>query len=237
MSFKVQLEIFEGPLDLLLFFIKRDEINIYDIPIAKITGEYFEYLQLMKFLDIKIAGEFILMAATLMRIKAKMLLPIYRDGEEDEEEDPRKELVDMLMEYKKFKEMAEVLSVYELEQKRFFTGGFDLDSYLGEPEYSEYLRDVSLFDLISTFKGVMENLPEETFHEIKRLNVSIDRQSAYILNKFGGRKSYYFSELMKDINKKIVLIVTFIALLELMRQRKISVKQRKFFDDILICKL
>ncbi len=120
MSYKVKLEVFEGPLDLLLYLIKKEEVNIYDIPIAKITDQYLEYLELMQLMDLDIAGEFLVMAATLMHIKSRMLLPPDQLEEEEAEEDPRAELVRRLLEYKKFKEAASQLATMESQQKHFF---------------------------------------------------------------------------------------------------------------------
>ena len=156
MSYKVRLEIFEGPLDLLLHLIKKEEVDISDIPISKIAGQYLEYLELMKMLDLNIAGEFIVMAATLMHIKSKMLLPKVEGEEELEEEDPRAELVKRLLEYKKFKEVAGELFYMEKCQKDVFSRQISENTKITKED--DVYFEASLFDLISTFNKVMKEI-------------------------------------------------------------------------------
>ncbi len=153
MSYKIKLELFEGPLDLLLYLVKKDHLNIYDIPIATVTEQYLQYLNLMQLLDLNIAGEFLVMAATLMQIKSKMLLPAEEQtGAEEEQEDPRQELVKRLLEYEKFKEIAESLRKRETDQREVFKRpktGIDIDKEaLGE---KEVYFEASIFDLINAF--------------------------------------------------------------------------------------
>src|SRR3990167_9337508 len=164
MTYKVKLEVFEGPLDLLLYLIKKEEVDIYDIPISRITKEYLEYLELMQLLDLNIAGEFIVMAATLMHIKSKILLPKDPTQEEEAEEaDPRAELVRRLLEYKKFKEAAGELSHMASKQKGVF-GRITAESPVApDPEEAEFF-EASLFDLITAFTKVMKDIPKEIFH-------------------------------------------------------------------------
>ena len=162
MSYKVKLDVFEGPLDLLLYLIKKNEIDIYDIPIASITEQYLEYIDLMRMLDLNIAGEFLVMAATLIHIKSKMLLP--PDEKEllpEEEEDPREELVRRLVEYKKFKEVAGILQDLEGQRKKMFTRDIPF-----EVEPGEVFFEASLFDLITAFTRVLKDVPKDIFQEI-----------------------------------------------------------------------
>ena len=163
-EYKVDLEVFEGPLDLLLYLIKKDEVDIYNIPIEKITTQYMEYLNLMRMLDLNIAGEFIVMAATLMMIKSRMLLPVEErpEGQEEEEgEDPRWDLVRRLVEYKKFKDAAMHLQEKEYFQENVFSLGRE-GAVLGPEDSGAMLQDVSLFDLISAFSEILKKAkPEE----------------------------------------------------------------------------
>ena len=166
--YKVKLENFAGPLDLLLYFIRRDEIDVYDIPIARITEEYMETLEIMETLNLNVAGEFILMAATLMRIKAKMLLPKPQLSDEDEVEDPRAELVQQLLEYQRFKEMAYDLDKLAMERRKYHPRGFEMNSPELEEDAASYLKDVTLFETASilTVSDVL-GAEEETLLEIK----------------------------------------------------------------------
>jgi segregation and condensation protein A len=182
-SYTVKLDIFEGPLDLLLFLIKRDKIDIYDIPIAHITRQYLEYIELMKDLNLEIAGEFIVMAATLMRIKVKMLLPKTQD--EEEEEDPREELIAALVEYRKFKEAAQILREKETEQSSWYARK-DF-SFIDKLPEDEILVEASLHDLIFAFKRIIDSQPKETFHTINYPKVTIEERVEYetILGNLG----------------------------------------------------
>lgn len=227
-AYFVKLDIFEGPLDLLLFLIKRDKIDIYDIPIAHITKQYLEYIDLMKDLNLEIAGEFIVMAATLMRIKVRMLLPKTQD--EEEEEDPREELVAALLEYRKFKEAAQVLREKETEQSRWFPRK-DF-SFLHKLPEDEILVEASLHDLILAFKKIIDTQPKETFHTIDYPRVTVEERIEYILNRLGQKDGVVFTELFSDAPIRLVMVVTFVAILELIRLQKIYIRQTKHFSDI-----
>jgi segregation and condensation protein A len=227
-TFPVKLEVFEGPLDLLLFLIRKSEIDIYDIPIALITRQYLEYIELMKELDLDLASEFILMAATLIRIKVKMLLP--RD--EIEEEDPREELVSALLEYKKYKEAALSLRRKEEEEQVFFPRS-DF-SFVDKDESMEPLKDANLFDLLVAFKKVLDNQPRESFHSIEFQKVDLEQRIQYILDYLADKEKVSFEELFEDNPARLVLVVTFMAILELMRLQEIRVMQRKHFSRIFI---
>ena len=235
MSYEVKLDIFEGPLDLLLFFISRDEIDIYDIPISRITDSYLNYLDLMRQLNIGIAGEYIRMAATLMRVKARTLLPQLSGGQDDEDyEDPRNELVQMLLEYKRYKEIASDLKIQETEQRQHFPRKPDLSYVDTEVSPDEVLSDITLFQLMKTFKHLMENIPETPTHKITRVETNIRKQSEYIRQRITEHGKLYFSEVMKEFNNKITIIITFIALLDLMKSQQVVVFQSGIFDDFRI---
>ena len=235
--YKIKLEQFEGPLDLLLFFIKRDELNIYDSPISRITKEFLEYVNLIKLLDLEIAGDFILMASTLMHIKVRMLLPREVD-EKGEEIDPRAELVAALLEYKKYKEMSEELSFFESNQRKIsFRGNYSVDPKETFSEYDVLLKDVSIYDLAKTFKRIIEGIKEEPIHEIIKVNVSIDEQIEHILNLIEAKLEISFLELIEGMKEKIRIVVTFIALLELTKMGKIGIKAAKDFNNFTLYKL
>lgn len=236
--YRVKLSDFEGPLDLLLFFIKRDELDIYDIPIAKITKEFLEYLQYLQELDLDIAGEFIVTAAELMQIKAQMLLP-RPDGDGEEEFDPRAELVRRLLEYKRWKEMAEELERKQIQQRMLaYRGNFEHDPKVYETEHEDDpFKDVTLFDLIAAFQFSVNKMPRKHVHEIDKLHVTIDEQMEYILNVFKERDQVSFFEMMSTITEKIRIVVTFLALLEMMKSKIIAINQLEAYGDITIVKL
>ena len=232
--YKVKLNQFEGPLDLLLFFIKRDELNIYDIPIANLTKEFLEYVNLIKILDLEIAGDFILMASTLMHIKVRMLLP--RDiDEKGEEIDPRADLVKALLEYKRYKEMSDELSYFETNQrKRKFRGNFSEDIKEAPNEYDVLLKNVSIYDLAKAFKFAVEQIKNEPVHQIRKLNISIEEQIEFIKSKLKEFPELHFLILVKEINEKIRIIVTFIALLELVKMGRVGIRTTSAFNDFII---
>ena len=232
--YTVRLQDFEGPLDLLLFFIKRDELDIYDIPIARIAKEFQEYLHFMQHMDLELAGEFLVMAAELMQIKVRMLLP--PEPGEREDADPRANLVQRLVEYKRYKEMALEMKRREEERMHLYERGYRAaDEHAVEEESAgDIVRDVTFFDLIASFKFAMERMPKRFVHEIQRLNVSIDEQITYILDFFSRRSEATFYDLVKDMTEKIRIVVTFIALLEVIRSRKVIVRQVSAFGEVSI---
>ncbi len=234
--YRVKLQNFEGPLDLLLFFIRRDELNIYDIPISKITNEFLEYLHYIQTLDLDVAGDFIVMAATLMQIKVKMLLP-REEGEE--EEDPRAELVRRLLEYKRFKEAAESLEFLDDEARQiYYRQGFQSDpKRIRLEDQEEGLKDITLFNLITGFKKVMDHLPKKIYHDVELTNVTIDEQISYLLDFFRVRKEGTFLEVISHMTEKIRIVVTVIALLELMKNQVLGVRPIDGKDDVVIYKL
>jgi segregation and condensation protein A len=235
MVYRVKTEIFEGPFDLLLFLIRKHEIDIYDIPIHDITNQFLEYVEIMKILDLEVAGEFIEMVATLMSIKARMLLPKPVFGDDENAEDPRTELVQRLLEYKKFKEAASEMYEFEDHRRKMYSRKFFLRPEEEQPTSNEeYLQNVTLFDLLLAFKKALDNMPKVTYHEVKKIEVTIEEQTDYILNTLESRSKILFSELIGKFKDKIIVIVTFLALLELIKLRKIMVKQSRVFEEISI---
>lgn len=228
MSYKVKLEVFEGPLDLLLYLIKKNEIDIYDIPVAEITEQYLEYLELMRMLDLNIAGEFLVMAATLIHIKSKMLLPPEeKELLPEEEEDPREELVRRLLEYKKFKEVAGVLQDLEGQRKKMFTR-----DAVFETESGEVFFEANLFDLITALTRVLKDIPKDLFHEIIKDEFTVEQKVHDLLHMFVTAPVLYLSELFKKAKNKIEIIVTFLAILELIRLKEIMIVQKQSFGEI-----
>jgi len=232
MTYKVKLEVFEGPLDLLLYLIKKEELDIYDIPITKITDQYLEYLELMQLLDLNIAGEFLVVAATLIHIKSKVLLPPDpTDGIEMEDEDPRAELVRRLLEYKKFKEAATELSQMETKQKHFFSrvgpGYKDVEA----PKEDDFF-EASLFDLITAFTKVLKEIPKEAFHHVIKDEFTVSQKIHDILHLLVEKQKMVFTELFTAAKNKFEVITIFLALLELIKIREVVVVQKTAFSEI-----
>lgn len=232
--YKIKLDQFEGPLDLLLFFIKRDELNIYDIPISQITGEFLEYVNLIKLMDLEVAGDFILMASTLMHIKVRMLLPREVD-ERGEEIDPRADLIKALLEYKKYKEVAEDLTFFESSQRKIsFRGDFSEDAMESPPEFEILLKNISVYDLAKAFKKAIEGIKPQVVHEVKKINISIEEQVQFILGRLAEKGEIHFLSLIHGMREKIRLVITFVALLELTKIGKIGIKESAEFNDFVI---
>ena len=221
-------------MDLLLFFIKRDELDIYDIPIARIAKEFSDYMHYLQELDLEIAGEFLVVAAELMQIKVKMLLPP-EPGEEDDA-DPRTNLVQRLVEYKRYKEMAFEMKKLEEEQfKVSYRGYYEMDARVYEKETGEdMIRDVTFFDLIASFKFAMDRIPKRMFHEIVKINVTVEEQIAFLEELFSHRSEATFFEIVKDFTERIRIVVTFLALLEVIRSKKIIVRQLSPYGELSI---
>jgi|TARA_B100001750_G_C15511188_1_gene603771 segregation and condensation protein A len=234
--YKVQLDQFEGPLDLLLYFIRRDEIDIYDIPIAKITSEYLQIIEGMKSMNLSVAGEFILMAATLMRIKSKMLLPRPELDDEGKPIDPRTELVQQLVEYHRFKDVSSELSLKLHDQSyRHERSGFQEIDEMGD--VGVYFKKVSLFDLAQYFKEAMDRMPVITAYELRREPISLDDKKHFILKSFDGDGTLTFSRLLSSCKDKQEIIITFLSVLDLMRLLEIVIYQNNLFGDIEIHRL
>lgn len=228
---KVEIDQFQGPLDLLLYFIRRDEIDINDIPIAKITAEYLQIVEDMKSMNLSVAGEFILMAATLMRIKSKMLLPRPDLDDLGEPIDPRTELVQQLIEYKKYKDIADNLSekweALSYQHERSVTQSID-----DIEKEINYLKEISVFELAKHFKEVMDRAPEINPYEVDLNTLDLSDKKQFILSSFDGRGILSFEHLLKSCKSKLEVVITFIALLDLVQQFKIAVFQSSLFEDI-----
>ncbi len=233
MSYQVHLDQFDGPLDLLLHLIKKNEINIYDIPIALITAQYLDYLQVMKSLNLALAGEFLVMAATLVQIKSRMLLPVDElDQDEEDGPDPREELVRRLLEYKQFKEAGMQLDDRERMWRDVFCREPEPPSPSPIREFS--LEDVTLFDLVDALQGVVARLPPQRMVEIIPDSLTVrDRMNA-VLEHLEGRESVTFLSLFEGADNRLMVIVTFLALLELIRIKVVRVFQGEMFGDILV---
>jgi len=235
--YKIKLDQFEGPLDLLLFFIKRDELNIYDIPISKITKEFLDYVNLIKMLDLEVAGDFILMASTLMHIKVRMLLPREVD-EKGEEIDPRSELIQALLEYKKYKEMSEELSFFETSQRKInYRGNYSADEKITPPDYEILLKNVTIFDLAKAIKRVLDGIKPEVFHEIRKINISVEEQISFIMSNLENETELHFLSLINEMREKIRIVITFVALLELTKMGMIGIKESPNFNDFVLFKI
>jgi segregation and condensation protein A len=230
--FNIKLENFEGPLDLLLYFIKRDKIDIYDIPITKITNEYISVIDEAKTLDVSIAGEFLFMASMLLRIKTQMLLPRQVDEESLDIDDPRIDLVAQLLEYKKYKNIANKLKNLHFENKDTFFRSSPKVLYDQSPDLSDFLDEVTLFDISKIFKEAIENAPTQDSFEIYRETVSLQEQKDFILKGLKANKILSLKKLVKKLETKIEIIVTFLALLEMIKQSEIICLQKESFKDI-----
>jgi len=235
--YQVKLEIFEGPLDLLLYLIKQQEVDIYDIPIARITQQYLEYIEIMKSLDLDVAGEFLVMAATLIKVKSKMLLPRHEELEGPEAEDPRRDLVQQLLEYKKFKEAASRLEEREDHQRLMYPrpkGAFEKqDDAPAEPPKPE----VGLIDLLQAFRQVVERIDKVKLYQIVGEDITIEERLDFVLKEITERKRMKFFDLFVNETRKLVMVVTFFALLELIRLGHVTVTQEGLYGDILIIKV
>jgi len=226
--YTVKLEIFEGPLDLLLHLIRRNQVDIYDIPIATITDQYLDYLKMMRSLNLDVAGEFLLMAATLLHIKSKTLLPLPPEEEEEEGEDPRAELVNRLLEYQQYKEAAARLHERDMLDRDIF-----VQENQAEESEDRGLVEVGVFELIEALKDVLNRAAIEAVYDITLDRITIEERIAQILEavKLEG-SGLLFSSLFHGASSKEDIIVTFLALLELIKMRLIKVYQRIPFGPI-----
>lgn len=231
MTTNVQLEIFEGPLDLLLHLIKKNEVSITDIPIATITEQYLSTLELIQSLNLDVAGEFLVMAATLIHIKSRMLLP---PGEEEDEEeeggDPREELIRRLLEYQRFKEAAEELEKREILRRDVFVRPSEVPDEMESVEF----EGLSLFDLISALRHVLERFPEERVHEVTLERISVREKMSSLLDDLHRRGKVIFQSLFEAAVSRLEVVVTFLAMLELVKIRAIRVAQEEREGPIVI---
>ena len=226
-TYNIKIPVFEGPFDLLLHLIKENKIDIYDIPIALITGQYLQYIEMMKELNLEIAGEFLVMAATLIHIKSRMLLPPDEEIPSEELEDPRRELVNRLLEYQQYKEAALCLKKREEDWMKVF-----YKESVSEGE-EICLFDVSLFDLLSAFKMILDKASPEVISITKETLTIKDRMSV-IVEMLEGKEAFRFEEIFKEGITRVQLIVTFIALLELIKLGLAKAYQERAFGNIWI---
>lgn len=226
-DYKVDIAVFQGPLDLLLYLIRKEEVDIYDIPIARITRQYLKYIEMMTTLNLEVAGEFILMAATLIRIKVRLLLP--RDVDDPDEFDPREELIMALIEYKKYKEASEILRDKAIDEQRKFIPPSPVGKMQSKIDLSP---GTSIFDLLIAFKDVLSTTHEEIIHEVEPEEILIEDRIKTVMAFMAQRDFATFTELFTDIPRKIVAVVTFIALLELCRTRRIKLMQASPFSEL-----
>ena len=238
-DYKVDLEVFEGPLDLLLYLIRREEVDIYDIPIERVTRQYMDYLDIMRMLDLNIAGEFVVMASTLMMIKSRMLLPVEArpsdEGGDEDWVDPRLDLVRQLIEYKKFKDAAgRLLELEVLKGEAFVYGGeapaFEKDAV----DVGQAMGDIGLFDLLSAFQDVLSRTELEPLGHLESLRWSVPDKMDAIIEMMRARQHVYFSSLFNPGSPRGEIIATFLALLELLRLRQIVLQQNDVFHEIVI---
>lgn len=230
MSYKIKLDIFEGPLDLLLYLVKKDHLNIYDIPIAQVTEQYLRYLELMRLLDLTIAGEFLVMAATLMQIKSRMLLPQQEEDSQLQEEaiDPREELVQRLLEYERFKKIACELRQREQRQLQVFKRK---PQELPSREEEIYF-EASIFDLLSAFSSALEEVPKELFYEVIKDEFTVEQKIHDILHLLLQQEVIILAYLFNQTKNKLEIIATFLAVLELIRLKEIIARQKGIFGEI-----
>ena len=233
LPYQVRIENFEGPLDLLLHLIKKSEINIYDIPVALIANQYLEYIEAMKSLNLNVAGDFLVMAATLLQIKSKMLLPP-DEAVQDEEDgpDPREELVRRLLEYKAYKEAARQLDGQEQQWREMFTREQAAPEPINPEEMP--LENVSLFDLVDALQGILDRNPGKRLIEIIPDNLTVRERMNVILELLEGNDSVSFVDLFEPASHRLIVIVTFLAMLELIRLRVARVFQAETFGPILV---
>jgi len=236
--YRIKLNEFEGPLDLLLFFIQRDELDIHNIPISKITSEFCEYVNYMQVLDLEVASEFILMAATLVQIKAKLML-MHDIDELEEEEDPRYELVKRLLEYKRFKDAASDIAELEDEQRHvFYRHDFEADErHDSTLDDDPGLQNLTLYNLIKAFKYALEHRPKEIVHNIIRFNVTLEEQVDFISRSCNEKEYVSFMEMIQQMGEKLRVVVTFIAILEMVKNGIIGIRLNNNLNDFQIFKI
>jgi segregation and condensation protein A len=236
-DYNVKFEVFEGPLDLLLYLIKKEEVDIYEVNLTRLATQFIEYIETLRLLDLEIAGEFLVMAATLMYIKSRELLPVDQQvetEEDDDAEDPRWELIRQLVEYKKFKDAAAQLSVLEARQENVFPRApgkleFENDTVTG--------AEASIFDLLNAVNAVLQRVtkrddPREIFEDKFTVSEKIEQ----LMRAISERQRLRFSELFANVTSRSEVVVTFLALLELIRLRQVTAVQSQAFGEIDICR-
>ena len=236
-EYKVKFEVFEGPLDLLLYLIKKEEVDIYEVNLTQLATQFIEYIETMRLLDLEIAGEFLVMAATLMYIKSRELLPVDQQVQvegEEEGEDPRWELIRQLVEYKKFKDAAAQLGVLEARQESVFPR---VPAKLEFESEAPARNEASLFDLLNAVNSVLQRFnqrPEQ--RDIFEDKWSVSEKIEQLLREIAGRPRLKFSELFAGATSRSEVVVTFLALLELIRLKQLAAVQNEPFGEIEICR-
>jgi segregation and condensation protein A len=232
MTVDIKLENFSGPLDLLLHLIKSQEMDIYDIRIVEVTEQYLAIIDQMKQLDLDVAGEFLVMAAQLIHIKSRMLLPVSEELAEEEGEDPRAELVKRLLEYQRYKQAAELFEqLPQLERDIFLPQG-DVDNLLLEDAPQEVELTISLYQLANAFHQLMTHVKTEVFHEVVRENLSVTDYIAMISRRLMEHSRICLRDFFQSGYQRTELVVTFLALLELTRMRMVRIEQVSTFSDV-----
>ena len=231
--YKVQLNNFEGPIDLLLYFIRRDELDIYDIPISEITREFVRTVEEWKKMHLHVAGDFIVMASTLMRIKAKLLLPRPEFDDEGEIIDPRTELIQQLVEYKRFKNAAELLGNLSSERELNFPRQLEPSLVEDIQDFEEnIIINASLYDLAKVFKNAIDNMPVVSQFELSREPVKLEEQKEFILKHFDGDGRLKFSTILSKLDTRMKIVVTFLAILDMVREGLCSLQQNEIFGEL-----
>ena len=232
-ALRLHLEQFEGPFEVLLYLIKTQEIDTFDIPISKITDQYIRFLELMRDENLDVAGEFLVMAATLIQIKSKMILPVELDWEEEEdieEEDPRLELVEKLLEYRRYRDI--MLRLQALESARSDVFARNVKPEIEQSEDEDEFLEVSIYDLIQAFRGVLRYVVEGLPHTIIGEGASIDEKIAYIEDQLAEKQSISWIELFRECKSRVEIVCCFLAILELCRMHRIRAHQHQSFGDI-----
>jgi len=236
MDYAIKLDIFEGPLDLLLYLIKKNEIDIYNIPIALITEQYLQYLKMIKSLNLDLAGEYLVMASTLIHIKSKMLLPVPEESPDEEtDEDPRAELVKQLLEYKSFKEAAAALEMRPLLERDVFTRSLPvMDDIVTDGVDEDDLMEVSIFELIEAFHHLISRIDKKELLEIDLEKISLTDIINEIMERVNQEKNITFEQLLGERINRRRIIYTFLAVLELIKMKMIKAYQTSVFGVIRI---
>jgi segregation and condensation protein A len=229
MLYRVKLGVFEGPLDLLLHLVKKNEVDLSDIPVATITDQYLAYLGLMQQLDLDVAGEYLVMAATLLHLKSRLLLPVDENAEDEEGEDPRAELARQLLEYQRFKEAAGMLARRDLLERDVFARAPMPDDTEAE---GEVLYDVSLGDLLDALQDVLKRAAPEVVHQVILEHVSLRERLVGIVDTLRGRREMLFAEAFPPGSTRLQILTTFLALLELVRTHMVHIRQEERFGPI-----
>ncbi len=241
-SFNIKISKFEGPFDLLLFFIERDELDIYDIPIAQITNDFLDYMHTAKSMNIDLAGDFIVVAATLMRIKAKMLIPRPTINEEGEEVDPRQELTNQLLEYKRFKDVLDEMRRLETDRALREERGNVMDelkSIANTALVDVELQNLTLFKLLRTFERLLHQFDTKKpdfVHEVAEYKYTIETQRDFLLKSLDKNKTLDFTDVFKNLEDRMHAVVTFLALLEMINQQIIQIESTRTLNSFWIKK-